>query len=937
MKSKLVMPLATVILIFLCNCFLFSQQSAGNISRAQNNLNIQSDKTDGGDKTLSPYFFVQSDSDETDCLPLLETTVEVNVSGVIADVAVRQIYKNSGKSPLEAVYVFPASTRAAVYAMTMTIGERELKAVIQPKLKAREIYEQAKSEGRSASLLEQRRPNVFQMNVANIMPGDVIIVEMQYAELLVPEDKIYEFAYPTVVGPRYSNKPAGTASDEDQFVETPYMRSGSEMPFKFDIKMRLAAGMEIGEIECPSHSSLIRREGLDIGEISLDDEGRKNWNKDFIVRYTLSGDNIETGMLLSKGDENFFLLMLQPPRRVEEKMVTMREYIYVVDVSGSMHGFPIEVAKVLMRNLLESLNPEDRFNLILFSYGQGLLAEESVKASQNNIDRALGMLVRQSGSGGTELLPALEKAISLPKTEGYSRSVIVITDGFVDCESEAFELIRNNLNNANLFAFGIGSSVNRYLIEALAKAGEGEPFIVTHPDEAEYMAFKLNEYIKSPVMTGIEVDFGRFKAYDIEPPTIPDVLADRPILIYGKWDGYPEGTVRVSGYAGEQKLHVDIPVEKYGKFMFNPALKYLWARNKIALLSDFPAPRTNKKDVDEEITNLGMKYNLLTRNTSFIAEDYIVRNEGGKLVRMKQASPMPEGVSDRAISDNAQYMSVRARAASSGGAAFSYLPSISNYPSAEDNPLLPREKISPFFIGLTFGYNRAVHTISDERVFPTSLGDLPPADFSKSEKNSYYAGLTLEYLLGNPVNSHSSLFARLLYSSMPAYFSAPGPLFQAVTILDGEEKIIYATTQHTLDVKYSVASLELQYKQNLFNTLFGVTFGPTFDFALTRSEKQNFSLLPNKAAFSKGRIDELESNSYKFEDNYKSLVVNDGDIKESSALRLGLKLGVQYEILFGRMYLVPSFSYNYGLTNLMSEINWRANAIQIGFDLRFSL
>ncbi|MCU0584285.1 MAG: trypsin, partial [Syntrophales bacterium] len=163
------------------------------------------------DRSLSPYFFVKSDDPALDPLPLKSASASVRISGVIADVLVTQVYKNEGRKPIEAVYVFPASTRAAVYGMKMTIGKRVVEAKIQKRDEARRDYEKARDQGKSASLLEQQRPNVFQMNVANIMPGDEIRVEMKYTELIVPTEGVYEFVYPAVVGPRYSNQAADTA------------------------------------------------------------------------------------------------------------------------------------------------------------------------------------------------------------------------------------------------------------------------------------------------------------------------------------------------------------------------------------------------------------------------------------------------------------------------------------------------------------------------------------------------------------------------------------------------------------------------------------------------------------------------------------------------------------------------------------------------------
>ena len=237
---------------------------------------------DTTDKTLSPYFLVLSDDPKSEQLPLKSTNADVNIAGVIADVTVVQVYQNQGNNPIEAVYVFPASTRAAVYAMKMTIGERVITAKIEERKAARQQYEQAKREGKSASLLEQQRPNVFQMNVANIMPGDIIKVEMRYTELLVPEGGVYEFVYPTVVGPRYSNQNAENAPDTENWVQNPYLHEGQSPPYTFDIDLTISAGLPIQEISCATHKTNIRYEQKDTAAISLDQGEKSGGNRDFI-------------------------------------------------------------------------------------------------------------------------------------------------------------------------------------------------------------------------------------------------------------------------------------------------------------------------------------------------------------------------------------------------------------------------------------------------------------------------------------------------------------------------------------------------------------------------------------------------------------------------------------------------------------------------------
>ena len=603
----------------------------------------------GDDRTLSPYFFVKSDDPEIDQLPLKSTSVKVNVSGVIADVVVRQVYTNEGTRPLEAIYVFPASTRAAVYGMTMTIGERTITAKIRKRTEARQEYEQAKQAGQSASLLEQQRPNVFQMNVANILPGDAIRVELKYTELLIPTDSVYELVYPTVVGPRYSSQPAAEAPDSDRWIENPYLHEGELPPYTFDIAVDLAAGLSIQKITCPSHAVNVTYESPALASVRLDGSEKHGGNRDFILRYRLAGNQVETGLLLFEGEEeNFFLLMAQPPYRVRPAQIPPREYLFIVDVSGSMHGFPLNISKKLLRDLLNTLKPTDRFNVLLFAGASSLMAEQSLPATPGNLHHAITLIDRQRGGGGTELLPALRRALSLPKPEGYARTIVIATDGYVSVETEAFDLIQNNLNRANMFAFGIGSSVNRYLIEGMARVGQGEPFVVTKPEQAPRQAERFRKLIESPVLTGVTLDFDGFDAYDVEPPTIPDVMAQRPVIVFGKWQGERQGTIRLRGIAGNGPFTQDIHVAAVTPLDTNAALRYLWARHRIATLSDYNRLSPQDERI-QQVTSLGLSYNLLTAYTSFVAIDSKVRLQGEPAATVQQPLPLPQGVSDYAV------------------------------------------------------------------------------------------------------------------------------------------------------------------------------------------------------------------------------------------------------------------------------------------------
>jgi Ca-activated chloride channel homolog len=604
---------------------------------------------ESNDKTLSPYFFVKSEDPALDQLPLKSTSANVTISGVIADVTVTQVYKNEGKKPLEAIYVFPGSTRAAVYGMKMAIGKRVINARIEKREEARKQYEQAKNQGKSASLLEQQRPNVFQMNVANIMPGDDIKVELKYNELLVPTNRVYEFIYPTVVGPRYSNKAADKAPPSERWVQNPFLRQGEAPGYTFDIRTTIAAGLPVRELACTSHKVSANYDGPSVAKITLDKSEEYGGNRDYVLRYRLDGNRIQSGLLLYQGEkENFFLLMMQPPKRVNKADIPGREYIFIVDVSGSMHGFPLEISKKLLKDLIGYLRPSDVFNVLLFSGGSSLMSEHSVPANPENIQRAVTLIERQQGGGGTELLPALDRALKLKKPGNYSRTIVIATDGYVHVEEEVFDLIRNNLGNANMFAFGIGTSVNRHIIEGMARVGMGEPFIITKPDEAPSRAERFRSMIQSPVLTQVRATFRGFATYDVEPVNIPDVLAERPVIVFGKWRGQPRGTITLSGISGDGPYTDSIDVGKVKPSQSNAALRYLWARHRIALLTDYNKLRSDDRRI-KEVTDLGMTYNLLTAYTSFVAIDTEVRNQHGEVTPVKQPLPLPQGVSDYAV------------------------------------------------------------------------------------------------------------------------------------------------------------------------------------------------------------------------------------------------------------------------------------------------
>lgn len=604
----------------------------------------------------SPYFAVASDDPATDRLPLKATRVDVRIAGVIADVTVVQHYRNEGQRAIEARYVFPGSTRAAVHAMTVRVGDRLVVATIREKQQARIEYNAAKAKGKTSALLEQQRPNVFQMNVANILPGDEVAVELRYTELLSPTDGEYGFVFPSVVGPRY-NSPQGAATRE-RWVASPYFEEGVATPAGFDIAVALETPLPVKEITSISHTIEVDGVGTTRSQVTLaPHDERPHGNRDFILGYRLAGERIESGLMLYRGEEeNFFLAMVEPPKAVAPAQISPRDYVFVVDISGSMHGHPLRTAKTLLQQLIGGLRASDSFNVMLFAGSNRMLSEVSVPATRANIERALRLIDEVRGSGSTEIVPALERIAALPRLADVSRSVIVITDGYVTVEDRVFQLVRRNLHRANVFAFGIGSSVNRHLIEGIARAGQGEAFIVTRPEQAAAQAGRLRRIVEAPVLTQVTARFDGLDAYDVEPAQLPDVMGGRPVLLFGKWrapadapvDAPVRGRLIVEGRAADGAYRSELAADGR-ESQTSAALRHLWARHRIATLADQEALEGGDAQRDA-ITALGLRYSLLTAYTSFIAVDERVRNTNPALApSVDQPSPLPEGVSALAI------------------------------------------------------------------------------------------------------------------------------------------------------------------------------------------------------------------------------------------------------------------------------------------------
>ena len=591
--------------------------------------------------------------------PLKHTDVKAEISGFISRVVVTQQFENPFPEKIEAVYTFPLPQNAAVDDMTMIVGERTIRGKILPREEAQAVYKAARSAGQVASLLDQERPNIFTQSVANIRPGEQVKITISYVETLNYVNGAYEFMFPMVVGPRYvpgeakqESQGKGFAPDTDQVPDasriTPKAAAAGERSgHDISLQVALDAGLIIDKIDSKTHPTDIQRPDAHSALLRLKDEVTIP-NKDFILRYDVAGEAIQDALLTHRSEKGgYFTLILQPPERVTAEDVTPKELVFVLDTSGSMQGFPIEKAKETMKLALDSLYPADTFNLITFSGDTRILFPEPVPATPANLKKAEALLSGTEGSGGTEMMTAIKAALDPSDDQSHIRIVCFMTDGYVGNDMEIISEVKKH-QNARVFSFGIGSAVNRFLLDKMAEAGRGEVEYVGLNDDGSAAARRFHERVRSPLLTDIAIEWNNLPVADVYPQRIPDLFAAKPLIIKGRFTAAGRGTIRLKGKMAGSDFVRDIPVEFPETMASHDVLASLWARARIDDLmgQDFSGAQsgTMRPDLKKTITQLGIEYRLMTQFTSFVAVEERVVTERGKPRRIDVPVEVPAGV-----------------------------------------------------------------------------------------------------------------------------------------------------------------------------------------------------------------------------------------------------------------------------------------------------
>jgi Ca-activated chloride channel family protein len=598
--------------------------------------------------------------------PLKRTDVKAEISGFISRVRVTQEFENPFKEKIEAVYVFPLPQNAAVDDMTMLVGDRTVRGRILPREEARVVYEAARTNGQVASLLDQERPNIFTQAVANIMPGEKVTVTISYVETLKYEDGAYEFVFPMVVAPRYvpgtptSPGAGGTAPNTMQVpdaskITPPLTAKGTRAGHDISVEVALDAGVPIDVLKSNSHEIDVERPNGWSALVRLKNRTEIP-NKDFVLKYDVAGGRVEDALLTHRTDKGgFFTLILQPPDRVTLEDLTPKEIVFVLDTSGSMQGFPIEKAKEAMKLALDGLHPQDTFNLITFAGDTHILFPQPVPATKLNLQKAQSFLATRAGGGGTEMMKAIKAALDPSDKQGHIRVVCFMTDGEVGNDFEIISEVQKH-PQARVFAFGIGSSVNRFLLDKMAEEGRGEVEYVSLKDDGSLAARRFHERVRSPLLTDISVDWAGLPVADVYPKRIPDLFSAKPVILSGRYTGGGRGLIRLKGKMSGRDFVRELAVELPEAEARHDVLQTLWARTRIddLMRQDYLGIQQGKAhaDLKETITHLGIEYRLMTQFTSFVAVEEMVVTEGGEPRRIEVPVELPEGMSREGLGDS---------------------------------------------------------------------------------------------------------------------------------------------------------------------------------------------------------------------------------------------------------------------------------------------
>jgi Ca-activated chloride channel family protein len=592
--------------------------------------------------------------------------VDVTVSGPTLRARVTQVFRNTTKDWVEAIYVYPLPDGGAVDTLKMVIGDRVVVGNIKERQQARAIYEQAKQNGQKAALAEQERPNIFTNSVANIGPGETVLVQIEYQEPVHQSGDQFSLRIPMVVGPRYNPAPvlqtvdlrAGDngwgittndpVPDRDR-ISTPVLDPIDHAPVNpTTISIRLQAGFPLGEVKSHFHNVKIDSPDSSTRVITLATPTQSSpasgggqgggADRDFELTWTAAAEKTPSvGVFREQvAGSDYLLAYVTPPAlNAAEQKPLPREVIFVIDNSGSMGGTSIVQAKASLLYALGRLQPNDRFNVIRFDHTMDTLFPDVVLADGDHLAQAKAFVTALQAAGGTEMIPPMRAALSDRQADGNTvRQVVFLTDGCIGNEQQLFDTITSMRGRSRVFMVGIGAAPNSFLMTRAAELGRGT---FTHIGSVEQVESRMRELfgkLESPAVTQLSVTFSDTKA-DVTPVMLPDLYRGEPLVLAARL-GKLAGTMEIKGRIGDRPWSVTLPLASAAE---GKGLSKLWARRKIADAEVAQTLRTLTVDeANKTILALALEHQLVTRLTSLIAVDQTPTRPAGEPLK---ASELP--------------------------------------------------------------------------------------------------------------------------------------------------------------------------------------------------------------------------------------------------------------------------------------------------------
>jgi Ca-activated chloride channel family protein len=604
----------------------------------------------------SLFFVKENGSDQANTYipsPLVKTEVNIDVTGIIARTRVSQTFHNSGSSWVNGIYAFPLPENAAVDHLLLHVGDRIIEGQIQPKETAIKIFEQAKREGKKASLVEQQRPNLFTNSVANIGPGETVIVTLEYQQTIEYKDKQFSLRFPMTISPRYmpaspidvdfseqgwaqantlepklkhlGNQSQTINPSANNVSEVEMSETDTQPSNNISLNVNLQVGFSLSTISSDFHPINTLEVNKEQYQITLQNAALAN--RDFVLQWQTENTDTPNAahFIEQKNGQEYGLIMLMPPQQSVINTL-QREVVFVLDTSGSMEGESIIQAKQALIMGIVQLGAEDRFNIIEFNSHARRLWIDAKRANEAHKNAAIEFVRGLSADGGTEMAEALHMALleqSLQNESTYLRQIVFITDGSVANEEALMKLIKQNLGASRLFTVGIGSAPNSYFMSEAALTGKGTFTYIGAVSQVNTKMQELLTKLSSPSMQDMHLSF--MQNTEFYPSVIPDLYSDEPLIISYRSDlaesAGVQQTIKLSGRQADSTWAVSLDLTSQSN---NSGLGVFWARSKIAQLSRDRRESSSQVERDQlkqDITETAMTHHLVSQYTSLVAVD----------------------------------------------------------------------------------------------------------------------------------------------------------------------------------------------------------------------------------------------------------------------------------------------------------------------------